>query len=138
MAGGGNQTCAMIVSSRPDSRTSAVLDTLRTYFSPFAPCGALKDVSRGTLAERAAAFRHNCTNRGCLATYIQRWLVMGTVALLLTGFFDALAPGDGAVLSLPVVLAACVAFCATLAACAVFILSYAYAALSYHAAHFRD
>jgi hypothetical protein len=128
----------MIVSSRPDSRTSAVLDALWSYFSPFAPCGVLKDVSRGSLAERAAAFRHNCTNRGCLATYIQRWLVTGSIALLLTAFFDALTPHESPVLTVPVVLAACVASFATLAACAVFVLSYAYAALSYHATHFRD
>jgi hypothetical protein len=98
----------------------------------------MKDASRGTFAERAAAFRYNCRNRACLATYIQRWLVSGAVALLLTAFFDALTPHESRVLTVPVVLAACVAMFATLAACAVFILSYAYAALSYHAAHFQD
>jgi hypothetical protein len=112
-----------------------VLDTLWNYFSPF---GVMKDVSRGSFAERAAAFRYNCSNRGCLATYIQRWLVSGSVALLLTAFFDALSPHESPALTVPVVLAACVALFATLAACAVFVLSYAYAALSYHAAHFRD
>jgi hypothetical protein len=113
----------------------AVLDTLWNYFSPF---GVMKDVSRGTFAERAAAFRYNCSNRGCLATYIQRWLVCGAIAILLTSFFDALTPHESRVLTVPVVLAACVALVATLAACAVFVLSYAYATLSYHAAHFRD
>lgn len=112
-----------------------MLDTLFNYFSPF---GVMKDVNRGSFAERAAAIRYNCSNRGCLATYIQRWLVSGSVALLLTAFFDALTPHESHVLSIPVVLAACVAMFATLAACAVFILSYAYAALSYHAAHSRD
>jgi hypothetical protein len=125
----------MIVSPGPVSRIAAVLDTLRKYFLPF---DVMKDASRGTFAERAAAFRYNCSNRGCLTTYIQRWLVSGTVALLLTAFFDALTPHESRVLTVPVLLAAFVALFATLAACAVFILSYAYAALSYHAAHYRD
>jgi hypothetical protein len=112
-----------------------VLHSLWNYFSPF---GVMKDANRGTFAERAAAFRYNCSVRGCLTTYIQRWLVSGSVALLLTAFFDALTPHESRVLTVPVVLAACVAMFATLAACAVFVLSYAYAALSYHAAHSRD
>ena len=109
-----------------------MLETLFNYFSPF---GVMKDVSRGTFAERAAAFRYNCSHRRCLTTYIQRWLVSGAVALLLTAFFDALTPHEGHVLTVPVVLAACVAMFASLAACAVFVLSYAYAALTYHATH---
>lgn len=112
-----------------------MLDTLRRYFSPFE---VMKDASRGTFAERAAAFRYNCSNRACLTTYIQRWLVTGTIALLLTGFFDAMSPHESRVFTVPVLLAACVAMFATLAACAVAILSYAYAALAYHANHYRD
>ncbi len=112
-----------------------MLDTLRNYFSPF---GVMKDVNRGSFAERAAAFRYNCSNRARLTTYIQRWLVSGTIALVLMTFFDALSPHESPALTVPVVLAACVAFFATLAVCAVFVLSYAYAALSYHATHFRD
>ena len=112
-----------------------MLDTLRRYFSPFE---VLKDASRGTFAEQAAAYRYNCSNRACLTTYIQRWMVSGAIALLLTAFFDALTPHESRALTVPVLLAACVAMFATLAACAVFILSYAYAALSYHAAHYRD
>lgn len=112
-----------------------MLDTLWNYFSPF---GVMKDASRGSFAERAAAIRYNCSNRACLTTYIQRWLVSGTVALILMSFFDALSPHGSPVLTVPVVLAACVALFATLAACAVCVLSYAYAALSYHATHSRD
>lgn len=112
-----------------------MLDSLWNYFSPF---GVMKDASRGTFAERAAAFRYNCSQRRRLTIYIQRWLVSGSVALVLTAFFDALTPHESPVLTVPVVLAACVALFATLAACAVFILSYAYAALSYHATHSRD
>jgi hypothetical protein len=125
----------MIVSSRPESRMPTVLDTLWNFYSPFR---VLKDVSRGSFAERAAAFRYNCSNRACLATYIQRWMISGAIALVLTSFFDALTPHESSVLTLPVVLAACVALFATLAACAVFVLAYAYAALTYHATHFRD
>lgn len=112
-----------------------MLESLCNYFSPF---GVMKDVSRGTWAERAAAFRYNCSHRGCLTTYIQRWLVSGAVALVLTAFFDALTPHESSVLTVPVILAACVAMFASVAACAVFVLSYAYAALSYHAAHPDD
>jgi hypothetical protein len=109
-----------------------VLEALCNYFSPF---GVMKDVSRGTFAERAAAFRYNCSHRGRLTPYIQRWLVSGAVALVLTAFFDAQTPHESPVLTVPVILAACVAMFASLAACAVFVLSYAYAALSYAAAH---
>lgn len=112
-----------------------MLDTLWNFYSPFR---VMKDVSRGSFAERAAAFRYNCSNRACLATYIQRWLVSGAIALLLTAFFDALSPHESSVLTIPVVLAACVALFATLATCAVFVLGYAYASLAYHATHFRD
>ena len=111
-----------------------MLDTLWNYFSPF---GVMKDVNRGSFAERAAAYRYNCSNRACLATYIQRWLVLGGVAMVLTSFFDAITPHESRALNVPVVMSACVAICATLAICAVFVLSYAYAALTY-SAHFRN
>jgi hypothetical protein len=113
----------------------AVLDSLFNYFSPF---GVMKDVNRGSFAERAAAIRYNCSNRRCLTTYIQRWLVSGTIAVILMSFFDAITPHESRVLSIPVVLTAGVAVFATLAICAVFVLSYSYAALSYHASHSRD
>jgi len=125
----------MIISSRPVSRITAVLDSLRRYFSPFE---VLKDVTRGTRLERAAAFRHNLSHRACLTTYIQRWMVSAALAFLLCSFFDALTPHESRVLTVPVVLAASVGIIATLSLLAVFILSYAYAALSYYAAHPED
>jgi hypothetical protein len=125
----------MIVSSRPVSRIAAVLDSLWRYFSPFE---VLKDVTSGTRLERAAAFRHNLSHRGCLTTYIQRWMVSAAVAFLLCSFFDALTPHESRVLTVPVVLAASVGIIATLSLLGVFILSYAYAALSYYAAHPED
>lgn len=112
-----------------------MLDGLRRYFTPFE---VLKDVSRGTYLERAAAFRHNMSHRGCLTTYIQRWMVSGAIAFLLCSFFDALTPPETRALTVPVVLAASVGIIATLSALAVFVLSYAYAALSYYATHQRD
>jgi hypothetical protein len=125
----------MIVSSRPLARIVAVLEGLRRYFSPFE---VMKDVSRGTYLERAAALRHNMSHRGCLTTYIQRWLVSGAIAFLLCSFFDALSPHESRALSVPVVLSASVAIVATLSALAVFVLSYTYAALSYYATHPDD
>lgn len=38
-----------------------------------------KDVSRGTLLERAAAWQHNRRCARWLLTYIRRWLVLGGV-----------------------------------------------------------
>jgi hypothetical protein len=125
----------MIISTRPRARIAAVLDGLRRYFSPFE---VRTDVSRGTYLERAAAFRHNMSHRGCLTTYIQRWMVSGAIAFLLCSFFDALTPHESRALSVPVVLAASVGVIATLSALAVFVLSYTYAALSYYATHPED
>ncbi|HEU4625887.1 MAG TPA: hypothetical protein VFS52_14035 [Steroidobacteraceae bacterium] len=109
-----------------------MLDRVRRYFSPFE---VMRDVSRGTYLERAAAFRHNLRHRGCLTTYIQRWLVSGVIAYLLCSFFDAMTPHESRALTVPVVLSASVAIIASLSLLAVFVLSYAYAALSYYAAH---
>lgn len=111
-----------------------MLDLVWNYFSPF---GVFKDASRGTFAERAAAYRYNVHMRGSLLTYVSRWLWSGTVALLLTAFFDALSPEGGGV-TIFVILAAADAMFATLAVCAVFILAYSYASLAYHAAQLRN
>jgi hypothetical protein len=103
-----------------------VFQTLWNYFSPFA---VLKDVSRGTLDEKAAAYRHNYEMRGCLLGYIRRWLWTGALALLLTTFFDSQSPHDGA-LHLTDLLAAAPALFATVAVCGVIVLGYAYVFLS--------
>jgi hypothetical protein len=111
-----------------------MLDFVWNYFSPF---GLFKDASRGTLAERAAAYRYNVEMRGCLLTYISRWIWSGGAALLLTSFFDALSPtSDG--LTVFVVLAAADAVFAAMSACAVVVLAYSYASLAYNAAHPGD
>jgi hypothetical protein len=111
-----------------------MLDSLCKFFSPF---GLFKDASRGSFAERAAAYRHNVDIRRYLLTYIQRWILCGAAALLLTGFFESLGPVNGG-LTVFVVLAAADALFASLAACAVCVLTYSYASLSYHAAQLRD
>ena len=111
-----------------------MLDSLWKFFSPF---GLFKDASRGSFAERAAAYRYNVDIRGYLLTYISRWIWSGAAALLLTGFFESLSPVDGG-LTVFVVLAAADAVFASMAACAVCVLTYSYASLSYHAAQLRD
>jgi hypothetical protein len=106
-----------------------VLQTLINYFSPFA---LLKDASRGTVDEKAAAYRHNYEMRGCLLGYIRRWLWSGAVALLLATFFDSQSPHDGA-LHLFDVLAAAPALFASMAVCGIVVLGYAYVFLSWNA-----
>jgi hypothetical protein len=105
-----------------------VLQALWNYFSPFT---VLKDASRGTVDEKAAAYRHNYEMRGCLLGYIRRWLWTGALALLLSTFFDSQSPHDGA-LHLFDVLAAAPALYATVAVCGVMILAYSYVFLSWN------
>jgi hypothetical protein len=106
----------------------AVLQSLINYFSPFA---VLKDASRGTVDEKAAAYRHNYEKRGCLLGYIRRWLWSGAVALLLATFFDSQSPHDGA-LHLFDLLAAAPALFASIAVCGIVVLGYAYVFLSWN------
>src|SRR4029078_681662 len=93
-----------------------------------------KDASRGSFAERAAAYRYNVDIRGYLLTYIQRWILSGAAALPLTGLFESMGPVNGG-LSVFVVLAAADALFASLAACAVCVLIFSYASQSYYAPH---
>jgi hypothetical protein len=103
-----------------------VLSALRNYFSPFT---VLKDASRGTVDEKAAAYRHNYEMRGCLLGYIRRWLWTGVLAFMLTGFFDSQSPHDGALHFIDL-LAAAPALFATVATCGIVVLGYAYVFLS--------
>lgn len=103
-----------------------VLSTLWNYFSPFA---VLKDVSRGTVDEKAEAYRYNYEMRGCLLGYMRRWLWTGVLAFMLTTFFDSQSPHDGA-LHFVDVLAAAPALFATVATCGIVVLGYAYVFLS--------
>jgi hypothetical protein len=113
-----------------------MLDAIRNYFSPF---HVLKDATRGSFAEKTAALRYNCEMRGCLTTYISRWLWSFTGALLLVGFFDAMTPYEGrATLNVFVLIAATFAVFAAMAVCAICLLSYAYATLAFAAARSHD
>lgn len=113
-----------------------MLDAIWRYFSPFT---VLKDVTRGSFAEKSAAFRYNCEKRGCLTTYISRWLWSFTGALLLIGFLDAMTPYEaGGALNVFVVIAAAFAIFAAMAVCAICLLSYAYASLAVAAARSHD
>jgi hypothetical protein len=103
-----------------------VLSALRNYFSPFT---VLKDASRGTVAEKAEAYRYNYEMRHCLLGYIRRWLWTGVLAFVLTGFFDSQSPHDGALHFIDV-LAAAPALFATVATCGIVVLGYAYVFLS--------
>ena len=105
-----------------------MLQVLLNFFSPFS---VLKDVSRGTIAEKAAAYRFNYEMRGCLLGYIRRWLWTGSSALLLTMFFDSQSPHDGT-LHVMDLLAAAPAMLASVAVCGVVLLSYAYVFLSWN------
>ena len=103
-----------------------VLSTLWNYFSPFA---VLKDASRGTVDEKAAAYRYNYEMRGCLLGYIRRWLWTGVLAFMLSAFFDSQSPHDGA-LHFVDLLATAPALFATVATCGIVVLGYAYVFLS--------
>jgi hypothetical protein len=92
-----------------------VIQELSRFFSPF---HLMKDVSRGSREERAAAYRHNRSLRGELTACMTRWLLSCAVASGLTEIFDALG-GSGTGLDVFVVLAAA---CATFIACGVCVL----------------
>jgi hypothetical protein len=112
-----------------------MLERIWNYFMPFA---VLTDVSRGSLAEKAAAYRYNCEMRSCLPTYISRWIWSFTAALVLVGVFDAVTPYEGAAaLNVFVLIAAGFALFAAMAVCAIFLLSYAYASLAFAASRTR-
>jgi hypothetical protein len=86
----------------------------------------MKDVSRGTFEERVAAYRHNRRMRGHLSACMLRWALSCSVAIVLTGYFDALGSGGSGAPNIFVLLAAA---CATFIACGVcvlFITAYVY------------
>src|SRR5690349_20803018 len=92
------------------------MQALMKFFSPF---HRMKDVSRGTFEERAAAYRHNRSLRGELSACMIRWIISCGVAFALTGLFDGLSEGNQG-LDVFVLLAAA---CATFIACGVCVLS---------------
>lgn len=108
---------------------AGVLQSLTRFFSPLR---MMKDVSRGTFEERAAAYRHNRNMRRPLAACMGRWALCCSVAMVLTAFFDALGAGGSGSLSIFVLLAAA---CGTFIACAIcvlFVMGYVYVYLTYN------
>lgn len=106
-----------------------MLQSLVRFLSPLP---AMKDASRGTFEERAAAYRHNRNMRGPLAACMRRWALSCAVAMVLTAFFDALGGGGTGPLSIFVLLAAA---CGTFIACALcmlFVMGYVYVYLTHN------
>ena len=62
-----------------------------------------KDVNRGNVIERAAAWRHNRAQAHWLPTYMRRWLWCGVVFYGMGSFFELLlqAPGLSALFYVP-------------------------------------
>jgi hypothetical protein len=96
-----------------------VLQPLVNFFSPFR---LMKDVSRGSFEERAAAYRHNRSMRGHLSACMLRWAASCSVAMLLTAWFDAMG-GGAAAPGTPSIFVLLAAACATFIACGVCVLS---------------
>ncbi len=108
-----------------------MLHALTRFFSPFQQ---MKDVSRGSFEERAAAYRHNRRMRGHLPAYILRWALSCGVAVLLTTYFDSMG-GGSATPGPPGLFILLAAACATFIACGVcvmFVTAYVYFYLAHH------
>lgn len=109
-------------------RGCEVIQELSRFFSPF---HQMKDVSRGSFEERAAAYRHNRGLRGEIWACMTRWLLCCAVASGLTSIFDTLSGSGGTGIDVFVVLAAA---CATFIACGVcvlFVSAYVYVYLAH-------
>jgi hypothetical protein len=118
-----------IVYHSKGEREAGVIHRLISFFSPLQ---MMKDVSRGSFEERMAAYRHNRSMRGPLAACMRRWALCSSVAMVLTGLFDALGSGGTGPLNIFVLLAAA---CGTFIACAVcmlFVMGYAYVYLTHN------
>ena len=62
-----------------------------------------RDVTRGNLFERSAAWRHNCAQAHWLPTYMRRWLVFGVIFYSAGAFVELVmgAPIASALLYVP-------------------------------------
>jgi hypothetical protein len=112
----------------------ASTEVLQALFRFFAPFRLMKDVSRGSLEERAAAYRHNRRMRGQLPACILRWALSCSIALLLTSWFEDLA-GGSATHGAPGIFILLAAACATFLACGVcvmFVTAYVYFYLAHN------
>jgi hypothetical protein len=66
----------------------------------------MQDAARGTLQQRAAAYRHNRRMRKELLACMARWMLSCIVAAALTSYFQTLGAAGGASAGLFAVLAA--------------------------------
>lgn len=66
---------------------------LYLYLWPF---WMFKDVTRGTMLERAAAYRHNREKRVFLPGYIVKWTIIFTALLGVTVYFEETARNSAA------------------------------------------
>jgi polyferredoxin len=74
----------------PQSEASTALSRSPWYRYLF--CGWLfRDVSVGSLLERAAAWRHNREQARWLTTYMRRWCALGVLFYLFGALFELLA-----------------------------------------------
>lgn len=105
-----------------------MIELICRFFSPF---WLMKDASRGTFAERAAAYRHNRQMRGCLPIYVRRWLFSCAAALILTAFFEVLGETPDGSLSVFMIMAAAYAIFAAIGICAALLMTYIYFYLTY-------
>lgn len=85
------------------------------------PAEIFKDANRGSWLERAAAYRYNRAQRGCLVVYLVRW---GTLFVLLLGMVFVFTPIWG-------VLAAGAGVLVAVAAAAIMVLAVTYTFLTY-------
>jgi hypothetical protein len=92
----------------------------------------MKDVSRGTLEERAAAYRYNRSMRGSIFACMRRWVICCGVALLLTGLFDSQGTGPGTGLDVFELLAAACATFIAFGVCVLFVSAYVYVYLAHN------
>ncbi len=107
-----------------------MIETLLNFFSPFR---MMKDVSRGTMEQKMAAFRHNRSMRGHLSACMRRWIISCGVAVGLTSICDTLS--DGASTSGLDIFVLLAAASATFLACGICVLSvsaYVYLYLTSH------
>jgi hypothetical protein len=109
-----------------------VIEALLNFFSPFR---MMKDVSRGTLEQRMAAFRHNRSMRGHLSACMRRWIISCGVAIALTSICDTFSDGASASASGLDIFVLLAAACATFLACGICVLSVSAYVYLYLASH---
>lgn len=89
---------------RPNARSAGATRLSQSPWYRYLFCDWLfRDVSVGSLLERAAAWRHNREQARWLATYMRRWLALGVLFYLFGAVVELLAasPAFSAVFFVP-------------------------------------